>query len=140
MSVDHASDDLLPGVSRTGGCLCGAVRFRFEGRPNWITHCHCESCRRATSSPLTTYISVALDGFTFTGTEPVAYASSRDATRRHCGRCGSPVSYQHAELQDEMHLFVAALDRSGGIGIAAHDFWSERVRWLHIADDLPKRD
>ena len=134
------NDDLAPGVSRTGGCLCGAVRFRFGGTPNWITHCHCESCRRATSSPLTTYISVPLEGFAFTGAEPVAYASSPEVTRCHCATCGSPVSYQHADLPDEMHLFVAALDRADGVAIEAHDYWSERVPWLHVDDDLPKRD
>ena len=132
--------ELPPGVSRTGRCLCAAVRFRFEGRPNWITHCHCLSCRRATASPMTTYISVPLEGFAFTRESPVAHVSSPGATRRHCGTCGSPVSYEHVDYPGEIHLHVAALDRSEGIAIEAHDFWSERVRWLHVADDLPKRD
>ena len=134
------SDDPTDGFSRTGRCLCGAIRFRFGGEPNWITHCHCESCRRATSSPLTTFVSVPREGFAFEGEEPVAFASSPEATRRHCARCGSPLSYEHEDYPGEIHLYVASLDRSDGIAIEAHDFWSERVAWLHVADDLPKRD
>ena len=40
--------------SHKGRCLCGAVEFEFEGKPNWVAYCHCESCRRNTSSPTTT--------------------------------------------------------------------------------------
>ena len=39
-------------------CLCGAVSFEFSGAENWRAHCHCESCRRNTSSPFTTWFGV----------------------------------------------------------------------------------
>ena len=42
----------------SGHCLCRAIAFSFEGAPNWTLHCHCESCRRATSSPMATWVSV----------------------------------------------------------------------------------
>ena len=29
-----------------GTCLCGAVRWRFEGRPDGATACNCTACRR----------------------------------------------------------------------------------------------
>ena len=41
-----------------GHCLCGQVTFEFTGSPLWCGHCHCESCRRATASPFTTWIGV----------------------------------------------------------------------------------
>lgn len=31
----------------TGGCLCGRIRYRVQGVPANQTHCHCETCRRA---------------------------------------------------------------------------------------------
>ena len=42
---------------RTGGCLCGKVKFRLEGEaatPMWNTVCYCLNCRRATGSALYT--------------------------------------------------------------------------------------
>ena len=29
-----------------GSCLCGAVRWRFEGVPDKATACNCTACRR----------------------------------------------------------------------------------------------
>ncbi|MFZ2005552.1 MAG: hypothetical protein WB697_12720 [Stellaceae bacterium] len=31
----------------TGRCLCGAIRYEFRGAPEWVVHCHCDSCRSA---------------------------------------------------------------------------------------------
>ena len=30
----------------TGGCLCGAVRYRVDGSLRDVLICHCEECRR----------------------------------------------------------------------------------------------
>ena len=50
----------------TGRCLCGAIRYEYYGEPTLITHCHCESCRRQTSSPMTTFIIVPKAALRFT--------------------------------------------------------------------------
>ena len=31
-----------------GGCLCGAVRFEFDGPIDELELCHCPRCRKAT--------------------------------------------------------------------------------------------
>ena len=77
---------------RNGRCLCGAVRFEYREPANWVGHCHCESCRRNTSSPYTTFVGVPRDAFRFTGIEPSAYTSSPGVRRLFCPRCGAPVA------------------------------------------------
>ena len=42
-------------MTTTGRCLCGAIQFEFAGEAVETTHCHCESCRRQTSSPVATF-------------------------------------------------------------------------------------
>ena len=65
----------------TGHCLCRAISFAYEGEPRWTLNCHCESCRRATSSPMTTWVTVLRDAFRFTRGEPSYYASSPGVRR-----------------------------------------------------------
>ena len=30
-----------------GSCHCGAVRFAYPGRPEWLNRCNCSYCRRS---------------------------------------------------------------------------------------------
>ena len=127
-------------TSRTGRCLCGAVRYAFTGDIIWTGHCHCESCQRATSSPITSFFAVAKDSFAFRGDEPGVYRSSAHVVRRFCRTCGSPVSYEWDGQPDEIHLYATSLDDSSDFVPEQHDFWDERVSWLHVEDDLPKKE
>ncbi|MCH7778639.1 MAG: GFA family protein, partial [Gemmatimonadetes bacterium] len=68
-----------------GGCLCGAVRFEARGKPLWIAHCHCQSCRRNTGSALATFVGFAGEGFAYLAGAPATYASSPGVTRGFCG-------------------------------------------------------
>ena len=89
---------------RVGGrCLCGCVMFEYEGTPNWILHCHCESCRRATSSPMTTWISVARNDFFLTKGLPRYFSPSAGVRRGFCETCGSPLTYESERVPDEVH-------------------------------------
>ena len=29
-----------------GGCLCGDIRYRATSEPEFVTHCHCQMCRK----------------------------------------------------------------------------------------------
>ena len=85
-----------------GRCLCGSVVFQYAGTPNWTLHCHCQSCRRATSSPMTTWISVPRSAFSFTKGSPRYFSSSQGVRRGFCDNCGSPLTYESERIADEM--------------------------------------
>jgi hypothetical protein len=122
----------------TGHCLCGAVKFAYEGEPKWTLNCHCESCRRATSSPMTTWISVPRTALRFTAETPEYYASTPGVRRSFCGRCGSPLTYEHEQLPDEVHVLAGALSEPGGARPQAHIFVAEQLPWFDAADELPR--
>jgi hypothetical protein len=122
----------------TGHCLCGAVKFAYEGEPKWTLNCHCESCRRATSSPMATWISVPLSAFRFTAAKPNYYASSSGVRRGFCGKCGSPLTYQNETIPDEIHLLAVALTDAGKVQPTAHVFVEDQLPWFDAADELPR--
>lgn len=123
--------------NRSGRCLCGAVRFETAGEPKWVSFCHCESCRRATSSPVAAYASFRDDQLVFSGDTPAVFRSSPDVERAFCRRCGSPIWYRHDALPGESHLFLASFDDDRNWQPEKHDFYSEHLPWLKRGDSLP---
>jgi hypothetical protein len=123
----------------TGRCLCGAIRYEFRGAPEWVVHCHCDSCRRQVSSPLATFVCVLKANFRFTAGAPKAYTSSPGVSRSFCPSCGSPIAYEAAErLPGEIHLFHGTLDELDRLTPTAHVHAGEQVAWFEVHDDLPR--
>lgn len=122
----------------SGRCLCGAVSYEFDGPPNWQAHCHCESCRRATSSPFTSFFAVDHARLRFTGIAPATYVSSPGVARSFCPRCGSPVAYQSPARAHELDLYALTLDDPSRFAATVHVHFNERLPWLHLADGLPR--
>ncbi len=127
--------DLSEGGS--GRCLCGEVRYDFEGPPNWQAHCHCESCRRATSSPFTSYFGVSHGKWRWTGATAAVHASSPGVRRHFCARCGSPMAYEGERWAHEIHFHAASLDDPRAYRPTVHVNWNERLPWVVICDGLP---
>ena len=63
-------------MERTGGCLCGAVRYRVTAEPLHATHCHCSMCRRASGAAFLTFATFPASALTWTEGEPAVYRSS----------------------------------------------------------------
>jgi hypothetical protein len=122
-----------------GRCLCGAVTWEYDGEERFRLCCHCESCRRATSSPFTSYLGISYDRFRWTGEAPRTYESSPGVTRSFCGTCGSPMGYESPEFPQEIHLFVASAEDPAALPPMRHVNWSEHLPWIILADGLPTR-
>lgn len=120
----------------TGRCLCGAVRFSYRGPPKWTAYCHCESCRRATSSPVAVWIGVERDQFSWDGGTPAAYASSPGVVRRFCPTCGSPLSYEGEGWPTEVHVLAPSLEDPTNVAPRGHVHVAEQLPWFEVDDDL----
>lgn len=80
--------------SRTGECLCGAVRLELSQLRSDVHACHCENCRRQTGS-CTISVMAPHDAISIRGAEYITtFASSAWATRSFCSRCGSSLWYR----------------------------------------------
>ncbi|NGO53986.1 GFA family protein [Allomesorhizobium camelthorni] len=88
----------------TGGCQCGAVRFRAAGLGR-ASICHCRMCQKAFGGlfgPL-----VTAKGLEWTRGEPKRFASSNVARRGFCAACGTPLTY---EYEGGIDVAIGALD------------------------------
>ncbi len=122
----------------SGHCYCGAVSFEIDGKSDWIGHCHCESCRRHSGSVMTTFAGFKLDQVIFIGTTPNRFCTDDGVTRRFCGKCGSPVSYEYTGRPDEIHMQLGLFDDLEPLAPHDHSFLEEKPSWLHADEHLPK--
>lgn len=112
-----------------GGCLCGALRYRATGAARFATLCHCSSCRRAAAAPAVAWVTFAVVAFAFTSGEPVRFRSSAPVLRSFCGRCGTPLTYQHEGRPEAIDVTTASLDEPERCAPLDHTWVSERLRW-----------
>lgn len=120
----------------TGRCLCGDCTYIYEGAEKWMAHCHCESCRRATSSAFTSFFCVMDGQWRWTGNALQVFQSSPGVTRSFCGRCGSQMAYQADRYPGEMHFYAATLDDAAHFTPTAHVHTDEAVGWVTLGDGL----
>ena len=117
----------------SGGCQCGAVRFRV-GRLGRPSICHCRMCQKAFGAfygPLVTGHEVV-----WTRGKPRHFQSSNLARRGFCGDCGTPLTY---EYDGGVELAIGAFDDPG---VAAPVIQVNEASRLPFVDDLsglPKR-
>jgi hypothetical protein len=82
-------------MDKSGGCLCGAVRFDARRVPAVFGICHCPMCRRWTGSALVE-VSVKTDDITWTGADHIATRATSDwAERAWCRDCGTTLYFRH---------------------------------------------
>ena len=78
----------------TGGCKCGAVRFRVEGALGRASICHCRMCQKAFGGLYAPLVSVDDAELTWTRGERSLFQSSNHVRRGFCARCGTPLTYE----------------------------------------------
>ncbi len=122
----------------TGGCLCGAVRYRATADPIRAVNCHCGTCRRASGAAFLTHVHFPIDAFIWTAGEPTRYRSSADAERGFCVRCGSTLTMHESVLDDRVQVSLGSLDRPGDVRPDDHVWTESQLSWLKIDDDLPR--
>jgi len=123
---------------KKGRCLCGSISFEYFGDELWRGHCHCESCRRQTASPVTTFMGVAHGTWSWTTGTPKLYSSSKGVRRYFCNNCGTPLAFEADRYPDEIHFYASLLDDHSNFRADRHYHWDERVSWLLLNDDLPR--
>ena len=120
-----------------GGCLCGTVRYRIDGKPDSSGICHCRTCRKAASTPVSPFLTVHRARFHITHGAVTGYASSPGVTRGFCGRCGSPLTYRNATAPDTIDVMTCSLDDPEAHPPTFHVWTSHALAWAGATDGMP---
>jgi hypothetical protein len=114
---------------RTGGCLCGAVRYELRGNPFKSGLCHCADCRKATGSSFLAYADWRIEQFRFTGD-----VGTFDG-RSFCPRCGSRLFNLDATGAE---IYLGSLDDAPSDIRPLMEIWcTRREPWLPVVPGLP---
>ncbi len=129
---------------RTGGCLCGAVRYELAGEPQFSLQCHCRDCQKSSGTAYVAAMRVPSSGFRVTQGTPKRYVAKADSgnevTRLFCGDCGSPIYIQVSTRPDIVGLRVGTLDDPSEFKPEADIFVKSAQPWEHLNPDLPRHD
>jgi len=115
----------------TGGCQCGAIRFRATGVPQDSSICHCRMCQKAFGAFYAPLVSVGHAKLEWTRGQPKRFQSSNFAFRSFCGDCGTPLGY---EAPDGIGLAIGAFDKPEEIAPTCQ--WGVEAK-LPYVDGIP---
>ncbi|MCP5368972.1 MAG: GFA family protein [Hyphomicrobiales bacterium] len=120
-----------------GGCLCGRVRFRAEGRPNNVTNCHCRLCQRQGGAAYVTWAEFPAARVTWLGDDPTWYRSSDTGERGFCPTCGATLTFRYVGGAD-VDLASVAFD-DGDAFPPGDELWTQSERaWTSAQGHLPR--
>ena len=120
----------------SGGCQCGAVRYRFAGPADQVALCHCRMCQKATGSIAWAFFTAPRDKVTWTRGQPTLYRSSAAAQRGYCAACGTPLTFE-PEDEDSLDLGVATLDTPAVLRPTVQYWAGARMPWFGELAELP---
>lgn len=122
-----------------GGCLCGGVRYAVSGPLRAVVACHCSQCRR-TSGHHVAATAVPRAALSLEAATTLRwYASSPEAERGFCSRCGSNLFWRRTGADAAtVSIMAGTLDVPTGLALAAHIFVADKSDYYEIGDGVPQ--
>jgi hypothetical protein len=126
----------------SGGCDCGAIRYRMETRPLFVHCCHCRWCQRETGASFALNAMIEADRVTLLGGEPeivdTPSASGKGQKIARCPKCRIAVWSNYAGAGDAVRFVrVGTLDEPARLPPDIHIFTSTKQPWVVLPASTP---
>ena len=120
----------MGGKGLTGGCQCGAIRYRLEATPQGASICHCRMCQKAGASPYMAFAPLETAAFVMTKGQLGIFRSSDIAERGFCAQCGTPLTYRNVKTS-RISVTICSLDDPDAVVPELQLGADSAVTWLH---------
>jgi len=129
-------------MAMSGGCLCGAIRYRVEGDPIASYLCHCTDCQRATGGPYAACVLVPAEALHIDRGETQRFERAADSgnvvVRESCGDCGSLLFSNSPSRPQWRVLRAGSLDDRSGVAPELHIWADSALPWALPDDGQPR--
>lgn len=122
---------------RSGGCLCGGVRYEIGGEMRPVVYCHCSQCRRTSGHFVAASACAAEDLVMLEASTLRWYESSPQAERGFCARCGGNLFWR-PRRGGHVSIMAGTLDTPTRLQASAHIYTADASDYPAIADGLPQ--
>jgi len=124
----------------TGGCLCGAVRYRSTADPQVVGQCHCVDCRKSSGADRCIHLVVPEEEFTVSG-EVKFYDRPADSgnivSRGFCPNCGSAIYSKNSGMRGMVFPRASSLDDPEIAKPQLIVYASRAPSWAQLDPNLP---
>ncbi|WND40731.1 GFA family protein (plasmid) [Streptomyces sp. BB1-1-1] len=139
----NATPDIVAAAQeRSGGCLCGKIRFTVKGEAVYPHTCSCPHCQKLGGGPMMWWAGFAPENITWTGeSEQIWFETFKgEAKRSCCPNCFSRLAAIDNGVP-EIGIVVTALDDTSGDDLVPinQSFRDNAVHWLPQVPDTQKK-
>ncbi|AKI01498.1 hypothetical protein IMCC20628_02803 [Hoeflea sp. IMCC20628] len=132
------------GAELTGGCGCGALRYRLKSGPMIVHCCHCKDCQRQTGSAFVINAVIERDNIEIRQGATVVYSMPTESCGPHdlyrCEDCGSTVWSDYGRRETMVFLRAGTLDEPDRLPPDVHIFTRSKLPWVEIPAEIPAFD
>lgn len=127
----------------SGGCLCGALRYRTHGVPVRTAVCHCTFCQRRTGSataPLASFpcdrVELKFDNGALGVYEHRSDESQRWLRMHFCKRCATTVMLTLEKWPGICVIAGGSFDERDWFAVERHVWTRSAQRWVGLPEDV----
>ena len=114
----------------SGGCQCGAVRYRAAKAPDGPHLCHCRMCQKAAGNYFMPLANAPLATFKWTRGTASHFNSSDLVRRGFCEKCGTPLTFETIESVKHLNITLGSLDNPEEVVPVEQSGIESRLPWF----------
>jgi hypothetical protein len=125
----------------TGGCACGAVRYRLGSMPMFVHCCHCRDCQRQSGSAFVINALIETDRIALVAGEPSPVPVPTDSGRPHrifrCPTCGTALWSEYGGRAALRFVRVGTLDEPAALAPDVNIYTRSKLPWVRLPEGVP---